>query len=109
MAVLLGKKIREARKKQNLSLEKLAEQIDSSKSYVWELENKEGVNPTADKLSKLSTALKVSVEYLIDDEQEEATDSAFSKAFYRRYEKLTPEKQKALDAVLSALENESKK
>lgn len=109
MATLLGKKIREARKKQNFSLDKLADLIDSSKSYVWELENKDNINPTADKLSKLANALKVSVEYLLNDQQEEATDSALSQRFYRRFEKLTPDKKAALDAILTALENEPKK
>lgn len=108
MATLLGKKIHDARKRQGLSLDKLADLIDSSKSYVWELENKDGINPTADKLSKLSSALRVPVEYLLNNDQEELTEDDSSKVFYRRYEKLTADKKAAIDAVLAALEQEQK-
>ena len=40
MATALGEKIRELRKKKGYTLEKLAELTKSSKSYIWELENK---------------------------------------------------------------------
>lgn len=108
MATLLGKKIHDARKKQGFSLDKLADLIGSSKSYMWELENKDDINPTADKLSKLANALKIPVEYLLNNDQEELTEDDSSKVFYRRYEKLTADKKVALDAVLEALEREQK-
>ena len=37
----LGDKIRVLRKQKKLSLEQLAELTESSKSYMWELENKD--------------------------------------------------------------------
>jgi DNA-binding XRE family transcriptional regulator len=40
----LGDKIRALRKEKKLSLEQLAELTDSSKSYIWELENKDDPN-----------------------------------------------------------------
>lgn len=108
MATILGNKIRAERKKLKLTLEQLADAIDSSKSYVWELENKEGTNPTAEKIAKLANALKVSADYLIIDEQQEPTQLDQAKTLWRRVENLTPEQKAALEAVLSSLENRSK-
>lgn len=104
MATLLGKKIHEARKREKLSLDKLAELTESSKSYIWELENKDGVNPTADKVSKIARVLKIPVEYLLDNQQQELTDFDSTKVFFRRYENLNADKKAALEALLDALE-----
>ncbi len=46
----LGDKIRALRKQKKLSLEQLAELTDSSKSYIWELENKDDPKPSAEKI-----------------------------------------------------------
>ena len=40
MVNILGDKIRDLRKEKKLTLDKLAELTGSSKSYIWELENK---------------------------------------------------------------------
>ena len=50
----LGDKIRALRKQKKLSLEQLAELTDSSKSYIWELENKDDPKPSADKIGKIA-------------------------------------------------------
>jgi transcriptional regulator with XRE-family HTH domain len=109
MATPLGKKIHAARKKEQLSLDKLAELTDSSRSYIWELENKDGVNPTADKVLKIARALKIPVEFLLDNEQEELTVIDSSKVFFRRYEKLDPTKKAQIEAILDVLENDPRK
>ena len=48
----LGRKIRELRKEKGYTLEKLAELADSSKSYIWELENKNPPRPSAERWRK---------------------------------------------------------
>ncbi len=108
MASAIGKKIRTERKRLGYSLEKLAELTDSSKSYIWELENKDDVNPTAEKVMKLAEHLEVPVEYLLNNEQLELTINDSTKVFFRRYENLTDEKKQALEALLNYLDNESK-
>jgi len=40
MSTILGEKLRRLRKEKGYSLDKLAELSGSSKSYMWELENK---------------------------------------------------------------------
>ena len=51
MTTPLGDKIRTLRKAKGYTLEKLAELAESSKSYIWELENKEPPRPSADKIA----------------------------------------------------------
>lgn len=108
MATELGKKIRIERKRLGLTLEQLADAIDSSKSYIWELENKDDINPTADKVTKLALALKVPVEYLLNDGQDQLNELDNAKALWRRFENLTKENKDTIEAVLSTLENASK-
>jgi DNA-binding XRE family transcriptional regulator len=45
MATRLGEKLHEMRKQRGLTLEKLAELAGLSKSYLWELENRESQRP----------------------------------------------------------------
>jgi transcriptional regulator with XRE-family HTH domain len=85
---ILGDKIRKLRKEKGLTLDKLAELSGSSKSYIWELENKTPPRPSADKLAKIAEQLDTTIEYLLDEgeglSQEDATDARF----YRQYRKM---------------------
>ena len=47
-------------------MEKLAAAAGASKSYVWELENKDPPGPSADKLSGTATALGVTIDHLVN-------------------------------------------
>jgi transcriptional regulator with XRE-family HTH domain len=97
----IGEKIRELRKKKGFTLDKLAELSESSKSYIWELENKDPPRPSADKIAKIAIALGVTPDYLITDEVlvEDATDTAFFRK-YRTMKPATKEKiQKMLDLI----------
>lgn len=67
MNKLFGAKIKHKRKLLRLTLEEVAEAIGSSKSYVWDLENKESSNPSAKKAYDLSKFLELPLDYLIDD------------------------------------------
>lgn len=96
-----GEKIRELRKKKGFTLDKLAELSESSKSYIWELENKDPPRPSADKIAKIAVALGVTPDYLITDEVpiQDATDEAFFRK-YRSMEPGTKEKiRKMLDVI----------
>jgi transcriptional regulator with XRE-family HTH domain len=84
----LGEKIRRLRKEKGYTLDKLAELAESSKSYIWELENKSPPRPSADKIAKIATVLGVTADYLISDAVpvEDATDTAF----FRKYRSMGP-------------------
>jgi len=90
MPTALGEKIRQLRKKQGLTLEKLAELTESSKSYIWELENKNMPRPSADKIGKIAVILGVTPEFLMDASEGSPTPNVVDEAFFRKYRKMDP-------------------
>ena len=88
MSNLLGERICNLRKKKGFTLDKLAELTDSSKSYIWELENRTPPRPSAEKLSKIADHLDTTIEHLLgNEEQDDATDARF----YRAYQQMPAE------------------
>jgi transcriptional regulator with XRE-family HTH domain len=106
MATLLGEKIRVERKRLKLTLDELAEKTDSSKSYIWELENRPVVRPSAEKISKIADALGVTVEFLLDDEKLTQTKSDLDNVFFRRVSQLDTAKRAQLEKFLNAIEDD---
>jgi transcriptional regulator with XRE-family HTH domain len=84
----LGEKIRRLRKKKKWTLDKLAEETDSSKSYIWELENKDPPRPSAEKLARIADKLDTTIEYLLDEGEALAEEDATDASFYREYRKM---------------------
>jgi len=85
---VLGDKIRKLRKESGLTLDQLAELTGSSKSYIWELENKTPPRPSAEKLSKIAEKLGTTIEFLLDEGEEVAQADAADARFYRDYQKM---------------------
>jgi transcriptional regulator with XRE-family HTH domain len=79
-----GQRIKELRTAQKLTLEQLAQETGSSKSYIWELENKDPPRPSAEKLADIAKALGVTTDYLIGSDEQTLTQ-AEDKAFFRQY------------------------
>lgn len=84
----LGDRLRTLRKKRGLTLDQLAEQSGSSKSYIWELENKNPPRPSAEKLSKIADKLGTTIEFLLGGETAVSQDDAADAHFYRNYQKM---------------------
>lgn len=99
MANSLREKLRNLREKKGYSLDKLAEITDTSKSYLWELENRETRKPSADKLIKIADALGVTIDYLMDDSTE-PDQAVVKEAFFRKYSKLDPADQKKINEIV---------
>lgn len=106
MPTPLGDKIRAERKRLKLTLDKLAEKTDSSKSYIWELENRPVVRPSAEKISKIAEVLEVTVEYLLDDGKQTPTKSDVNEVFFRRIGQLDPTKRAQLEKFLKAIDDD---
>src|SRR5258708_23831894 len=85
MATPLGEKIRELRKAKGYTLDKLAELTESSKSYIWELENKNPPRPSADKISRIAAVLGVTADYLVDTRESTPMPDVVDQAFFRKY------------------------
>jgi transcriptional regulator with XRE-family HTH domain len=89
VATALGEKIRILRKKEGYTLERLAELTDSSKSYIWELENKNPPRPSAEKIARIASVLGVTSDYLLNPAETQLVD-ATDEAFFRKYRNMDP-------------------
>ncbi len=108
MATLLGEKIRAERKRLKLTLEELAEKIGASKSYVWELENKPVVRPSAEKMMRLAEVFGARVEFLLDNDRTDIQPSDREEQFFRQYAGLPDDKKRQLEGILEVLDQQSK-
>jgi len=106
MSTDLGSKIKKLREEKGYTLEKLAELTDSSKSYIWELENKAPPRPSADKISKIADQLGVTMDYLLSDQSEEFVEDAADAHFYRKYKKMDEKTKKKLRSLVDLWDDE---
>ena len=86
----LGEKIKQLRKERGYTLEQLGEMTESSKSYIWELENKNPPRPSAEKIGKIASALGVTSEYLMETSESSPTPDVVDEAFFRKYRQMDP-------------------
>ena len=102
----LGDKIRALRKQKKLSLEQLAELTESSKSYIWELENKDDPKPSADKIGKIAAVLEVTAEFLLTESSATPDEAVLDEAFFRKFKTMTEPDKKKIRKILDAWEDE---
>lgn len=100
MSTRLGEKLRELRKKRGLTLERLAEMAKLSKSYLWELENRESQRPSAEKLTALADALGVAASYFIEDDVRSPEERHLDEHFFRNYQQLDAPAKEQLRRIL---------
>lgn len=106
MAGHLGDKIKKLRKKQGLTLDKLSTKASLSKSYLWELENRESQSPSAEKLIAIADALGVSADYFLEDDVREPEEKHLDEAFFRGYKNLDSKDKEQLRKILEAFKKE---
>jgi len=106
MPTPLGDRIRQLRKEAPMTLEGLAKKINSSKSYVWEIENKDVARPSAEKLALIANALDTTVDYLLQGSDVTDAEDARDQAFYRKYMKQAPAKRRQMQKFLDALDDD---
>ena len=102
MAQSFGEKIRTLRKDRGLTLDQLAEKTESSKSYIWELENKNPPRPSAEKIAKIAGVLGVTSDYLMDD-KDQNKESAEDLAFFRKYRDIDPTTKERVRQMLDLI------
>lgn len=103
MATRLGEKLFALRKEQKLTLERLAELSGLSKSYIWELENRESNRPSAEKLAALAGVLGIAPTYFLEEDVREPEERHLDEGFYREYQKLGPKEKETLRNFVEAL------
>ncbi len=97
----LKHKLKKHRQELGLSLDQLALRTESSKSYLWELENRDVSKPSAEKLTKIATVLGVTAEYLLD-EGASLDDKHVQEAFYRKFSGLSEDDQGRIRDMIDA-------
>jgi len=102
MTTPLGNKIRQLRKEKGYTLEKLADLSDSSKSYIWELENKNPPRPSAEKVAKIANALGVTSDYLMSKSEKAPSDNVLDEVFFRDYQDLDDQDKERLREIVKA-------
>lgn len=102
----LGDKLRALRQQKKLSLEQLAELTDSSKSYLWELENKDAPNPSADKISRLAAVLDVTTEFLLSTATANPDAEVLDEAFFRKYKTMPEGTKKQIRKILETWDDD---
>ena len=100
----LGERVRELRLKKALTLEALAERVGSSKSYMWEIENKDVARPSGEKLQLIAQALDTTADYLLATDEVTEADAADA-AFFRNYQKMNPKSKERLREMLKILDD----
>lgn len=102
-----GKRIKELRAKRKMTLDQLATATGSSKSYIWELENKNAPRPSAEKLAEIARVLEVTLDYLIGRENVTLED-AEDKAFFRDYSSMSSETREKIRAMAKLMGDKPK-
>lgn len=103
----MGDRIRELRKRKGLTLDQLATNAGSSKSYIWELENKNPPRPSADKLSAIAEALDTTLDHLMGTSFNSEDDlSPEDRVFFRKFVSLDPKKKDKMRQTLDLWDDE---
>lgn len=100
MEQTFGTRIKALRTEAKLTLDQLAKLTNSSKSYIWELENKNPPRPSAEKLAEIAKALRVTTDYLLGNEDETVAED---KAFFRKYSKMSEATCRQIRAIAETL------
>lgn len=106
MTTRLGEKLRDLRKQRGLTLEKLADSAGLSKSYLWELENRESLRPSAEKLTALADVLGVATAYFLEDDLRQPEERHLDDAFFRGYKTLEPDAKAQLRKILETFKKD---
>ena len=106
MSSSFGAKVKQLRKEKGLTLEQLGHKIGAGKSYIWELENRGVTKPSAEKVTKIASALGVTSDFLMDDELESPDNETIDNAYFRKFQKLRPETKKKIQQMIDMWENE---
>lgn len=99
---VFGNKLKALRTKERLSLDKLAALTSSSKSYLWELENREVPLPSGEKLVALASALHTTVDALIDDRVQPDDEAVKDSVFFRLYQRLDADDKDKVRSIVTA-------
>jgi transcriptional regulator with XRE-family HTH domain len=103
----LREKLRAKRNETGKSLDALAKDAGLSKSYLWELENRDSPRPSLDKLQAIAKALDIDVAFFMDDSIEDLREDLKDRQFFRNYTKLGDVDKETLRAFVEVLKRKN--
>lgn len=102
MASVFGDRLRALRKGKSYSLDRLAELTGSSKSYIWELENRDVPKPSGEKLAALAKTLDTTVDALISEKGDPLAAEVQDQVFFRQFRELDPDTKDKVRSIVTA-------
>jgi transcriptional regulator with XRE-family HTH domain len=89
-----GIRLRQFREAKGLTLQQVADAVECTKAYVWELEMRAGQKPTAERLNGIAKALGVTIQDLLGEPVAEMqTPTPIDVAFFREYAGMSEEEK----------------
>lgn len=107
MSTKLGDKIRALRREKGLTLDTLAAAAGMSKSYLWELENRESPRPSAEKLDALAKILGQPVAYFLEEDTSTPAEAHIDAAFFRNYKDLEGSDKEVMRRIMESFKKTS--
>ena len=105
---MLGDNIRKFRKEKGLTLNNLAKMCNMAPSYLSDLENNKSINPSNEKLNKLSEILGVKIEDFYKEEPDEIDElETDMKLLYSKIKDLSPNDRKKILEIIKKFEEEN--
>ncbi len=99
----LSQKIKSAREKKGLTLEKLAEAVDSSKSYIWQLEKNPHKKPSFEIVVKIAEVLELPLDFLANKNEHKLAQTQIDARFLTIFNKLDKDSKKIIEALMKHL------
>jgi transcriptional regulator with XRE-family HTH domain len=94
MVSAFGARLRRLREAKKLTLQQVADAVDCTKAYIWELEMKDGHRPTAERIQKIAQVFGVTMEDVMGTPMQQAPEaSPEDVAFFREYTGMTDEEK----------------
>jgi transcriptional regulator with XRE-family HTH domain len=99
--VSLGSRLRQLRVRSGESLQQVADAVDVSKTYVWQLERDEDTNPSVDVIKRIANHFKTTVSALVGETIAHETDEQLLRMF-RNLEELSPNDRVIIEEMIRA-------
>jgi transcriptional regulator with XRE-family HTH domain len=103
MSEKFGAKVKMFRKARGMTLDDLAQVIMSSKAYVWQIENRTNVRPSAELVIRIANHFGESPEFFLDDTQETPTEGQIEISVMEKFRTLSYKDKCAVEKVVSGL------
>lgn len=100
----IAEKIKNERKRMGLTLQKLADLTDSSKSYIFEIESGKSKEIGASKIFKMSKALGVTADFLVNDNRSCSLPCDQDRILYSKIQDFSSKEKEFLKCFVQAIE-----